>query len=255
MRKIDQLEKTDRDVIALESIYPDGHVVATHTHRRVQLLYAVAGIVRLETQSGTWVVPPGFAIWIPAGMPHQLRTIKVKTHSLYFQSGAFMRPPSECQVIEVPPLLRELISAAIKVPLLYQQDSRDESLMKMLLQEARIQPAVPLHLPMPRDAQLAQLCHAFFDAPTQMSTPAEWAGQLHISTRTFYRRFLANTGMTFIAWRQQACVFVALSRLSLGESITGIALDMGYESPSSFSTMFKKSMGAAPSLYARKASI
>ncbi|MGP1614183.1 MAG: AraC family transcriptional regulator, partial [Pollutimonas bauzanensis] len=61
MRKIDQLEKTDRDVIALESIYPDGHVVATHTHRRVQLLYAVAGIVRLETQSGTWVVPPGFA--------------------------------------------------------------------------------------------------------------------------------------------------------------------------------------------------
>lgn len=246
------MEKTDRDVIALESVYPDGHIVAEHSHRRVQLLYAAAGIVQLETAYGTWIVPPGFAAWIPAGMRHRLRTIKVKTHSLYFHSLAFARPPADCQVIEVQPLLRELIAAALKVPLLYEPHSRDELLMRMLLQEASIQPAVPLHLPMPRDAQLATLCHAFFKVPTQMATPGEWAGRLHISERTFSRRFLAHTGMTFMAWRQQACVFVALSRLSLGESITSIALDMGYENPSSFSTMFKKSVGAPPSVYLRK---
>ncbi len=250
--KIDRLEHTDRDVIAVESTYPDGHVVATHAHQRIQLMYAVSGILQLETKFGTWIVPPGFAVWIPAGVLHQLRTINVQTHSLYFRNSAFEQPPPECRVIEVSPLLKELISAAMKVPLLYAQGSRDELLMKMLLREAGIQAVAPLHLPMPRDAPLAKLCHAFFKSPTQVSTPADWAAQLHISERTFYRRFVANTGMTFIAWRQQACVFVALSRLSLGASITSIALDMGYESSSAFSTMFKKSMGVPPMLYMRK---
>jgi len=250
--RIDLIENTNRDVIAVESVYPDGHIVATHSHRRLQLLHAATGIIQLETRFGAWIVPPGFAAWIPPGVPHQLRTINAKTRSLYFRAGALGLPPEKCQVIEVPPLLKALINDAIRVPLLYEPGSRDELLMRMLLQEAAIQPAVPLHLPMPRDAQLSRLCHAFFKAPTQMSIPGEWARQLHISERTFYRRFLANTGANFIQWRQQACVFVAMSRLSQGESVTRIALDMGYQSPSSFSTMFKKSTGSSPSLYMKK---
>lgn len=252
LKTIDLIERTDRDVIALESVYPNGHIVPPHSHRRVQLLYAATGIIQLEAKFNTWIVPPGFAVWIPAKVVHQLRTINVKTRSLYFHGSAFLQPPSDCQVIGVPPLLRELIHAAVKVPLFYEENSRDDLLMKMVLQEASAQPAVPLQLPMPQDTQLAALCHAFFTSPSQSSTPGDWARQLNVSERTFYRRFLANTGVTFIAWRQQACVFVALSRLSLGQSITSIALDMGYESPSSFSTMFKKSMGVSPSVYMRK---
>ncbi|TAL84783.1 MAG: helix-turn-helix domain-containing protein [Candidimonas sp.] len=248
-RRIDLIEDADRDVIALESVYTNGQTVDAHSHRRIQLLYGATGTMQLDTKFGTWVVPPGFAVWIPAGVPHQLTMTNVVTHSLYFRNTALADPPQKCQVIEVPPFLKELIREAIKVPLLYEPDLRDGFLMKMLLHEACIQPLVPLHLPMPRDPQLARLCQAFYKAPVQTATPQEWARQLHVSERTFYRRFLASTGMTFISWRQQACVFVAMSRLSLGQSVTAIALDMGYESPSSFSTMFKKSMGFAPSLY------
>lgn len=73
---IDQLEQADRDVVVVEASYPDGHVVASHTHKRVQLLHAITGIMRLETGTGTWIVPPGFALWIPAGTRHQLRDRK-----------------------------------------------------------------------------------------------------------------------------------------------------------------------------------
>lgn len=250
-RQLDLIDNTDRDVVALASAYPNGHVVETHSHQRIQLLHVKTGTMQLETQFGAWVVPPGFAVWIPANVLHQQRTINVTTHSLYFRNGAVNQPLSRCQVVEVSPLLKELINAAIFVPVLYDESARDGQLMRMLLHEAAIQQVVPLHLPMPRDEQLVKLCQAFFKAPTLASTPADWARRLHISERTFYRRFVANTGVSFINWRQQACVFAAMARLSLGDSVTSVALDMGYESPSSFSTMFKKATGRPPNLYMR----
>jgi AraC-like DNA-binding protein len=37
--------------------------------------------------------------------------------------------------------------------------------------------------------------------------------------------------------------------LGAGEPITRIALDLGYESPSAFTAMFKRALGAPPSHY------
>src|SRR5690606_2764623 len=154
---------------------------------------------------------------------------------------------------EVSPLLRELIDAAAQVPVLYDIGQRDGALMHLLLLEASQSPAAPFHLPMPRDGELAAICNAFFRAPTQSITPAQWASRLHVSERTFYRRFVAGTGLNFIDWRSRACVLVAISRLSQGDSVTSIAMDMGYEHPSAFSAMFRKVTGRPPSVYARRA--
>src|SRR3546814_1873242 len=180
--------------------------------------------MQLDTKYGAWVVPPGFAVWIPVGIVHQVRTINATTRSLYFKPAALVSPPPKCRVIEVSPLLRALIAAAMAVPLLYERKSRDEKLMAMVLCEASVQPEVSLHLPMPSKSRLAALCHALFKSPTHSSAPADWAARLHVSERTFYRRFLASTGMTFINWRQQACALVAMSRLTLGDRVTRVAL-------------------------------
>ena len=40
-----------------------------------------------------------------------------------------------------------------------------------------------------------------------------------------------------------------LPRLAAGERVTTIALDLGYESPAAFTTMFKRLLGVAPSRY------
>ncbi|XOT98243.1 helix-turn-helix domain-containing protein, partial [Alcaligenes pakistanensis] len=54
------------------------------------------------------------------------------------------------------------------------------------------------------------------------------------------RLFRQQTGMSFSEWRQQACLLAALAKLSAGQSVTQIALDLGYDSSSAFSTMFRR---------------
>ncbi|BBN56719.1 hypothetical protein TRE132_48440 [Pseudomonas chlororaphis subsp. aurantiaca] len=55
--------------------------------------------------------------------------------------------------------------------------------------------------------------------------------------------------MSFVQWRQRACVVRALTRLAAGEAVTRIALDFGYDSPAAFSTMFRRVAGQPPSAY------
>lgn len=75
---------------------------------------------------------------------------------------------------------------------------------------------MPLFAPIPQDRQLARLCKAFLKSPGIQATPLTWAQRLHKGLRTFTRFFHQQTGMSFGAWRQQACLLAALPRLSAG---------------------------------------
>ncbi len=72
------------------------------------------------------------------------------------------------------------------------------------------------------------------------------ARDLKTSTRTLYRRFLRETGITFAQWKQQARLLESIRRLADGAPVTTVAPDLGYESPSAFSTMFRRALGVAP---------
>ena len=56
-------------------------------------------------------------------------------------------------------------------------------------------------------------------------------------------------GMSFGHWRRQLHVILALRRLSAGETVQTVAVDLGYESASSFVTMFRKMVGKPPIRY------
>jgi AraC-like DNA-binding protein len=58
--------------------------------------------------------------------------------------------------------------------------------------------------------------------------------------------------MTFMAWRQQACILVALPRLAAGEAVTSVAMDLGYDNPAAFTSMFRRSLGAPPHAYLKQ---
>lgn len=96
---------------------------------------------------------------------------------------------------------------------------------------------------------LAARCHAFMEQPRATATIDQWADGLAMNRRRFTRLFRRETGMSFAEWRQQACLSVALPRLAEGEPVTTIALDLGYDGPASFSTMFKRIVGVPPSRY------
>ena len=66
------------------------------------------------------------------------------------------------------------------------------------------------------------------------------AADAGMSRRTFTRLFRAQTGASFAAWRQQVCLQAAIARLTQGQSVTRVALDLGYASPSAFASAFRR---------------
>ncbi|MGZ3016753.1 helix-turn-helix domain-containing protein, partial [Pseudomonas aeruginosa] len=69
------------------------------------------------------------------------------------------------------------------------------------------------------------------------------------SSRTLARLFLSELGVTFVHWRHQVRLAAALPRLAAGEAVARIAVDLGYQTPSAFSAMFRRLTGSTPSRY------
>jgi AraC-like DNA-binding protein len=243
---------TARPMAAMEIDYPNGASTGLHAHPRCQLLYAIEGVMIVRSAVGAWVVPPDRAVWLVAGLDHEVRMCGVvKIRTVFVDSQAAPNLPQASCVIAVPPLLRELIVAAMRIPLDYQSDTRDERLMRLLLDELRQVDVLPLHLPMPRDARLKRICEVLVARPDDASTTDQWARGLKVTPKTIHRLFSRETGMTFGQWRQQARLLFALERLAQGERIIDVALNSGYASQSAFTAMFRKHFGIPPSAFYR----
>jgi AraC-like DNA-binding protein len=110
-------------------------------------------------------------------------------------------------------------------------------------------PPLPLSLPYPAHAALAARCRRFVVEPSISDTIEAWSCSLRMSRRTFTRVFRSEVGLSFVEWRQRACLLFAMPRLVAGASVTSVALELGYENPAAFSTMFKRTFGASPLAY------
>ncbi len=221
-----------------------------HRHLRHQLLFASEGVMRAEVESGIWIVPPHRAVWIPAGVTHEVHAIgNLAMRTLYFHPDASRPTPTGCRVIEVPPLLRELVLRVVAVGRLVRSDRRHRSLLALVLDEINELPVLPLHLPEPTDRRLLQIARAIRREPADDRSLAAWGRSVGASSRTLARRFRAETGMSFGRWRQQARLVMALERLAEGRSVKLIAPEVGYASSSAFVAMFRRALGTMPGRY------
>ncbi len=124
--------------------------------------------------------------------------------------------------------------------------------MALIQHEMRQLPVLPLSLPFPAHDPLAQRCREFLLKPSARETIEIWTGSLGMSRRAFTRLFRRETGLSFVAWRQQACLVAALPRLLASEPVTAVALDLGYDNPAAFTTMFKRVLGSSPRSYLKQ---
>lgn len=246
------LQRVPRPVVAYARDFPDGHRIPRDRHPRGQLIHAVSGVMTVTTPHGTWVVPPQRALWVPPEVDHESRMYgAVAMRTLYVAPRAARAMPDRCCVVAVPPLLRELILAATRMPHEYDERGRDGRVMRLVLDELAASPAEPLHLPQPRDKRLRRICDALVRDPGDAASLGEWAARVGASARTLARAFARETGMGFATWRQQARLAAALQRLAAGAPVTAVALDLGYASPSAFTAMFRRALGRRPSDYFR----
>ncbi len=239
-----------RPVAVLRDEYAPGYSDARHSHRRSQLLYACSGVMSVLTGHEGFIVPPLRALWLPAGTVHEVKYRgRVSLRTLYLEPEVCARMPDSCRVIEISDFLRALIVEASRLPLEYDQKGRAGRIMALLLDELALMPTAPLHAPMPRDPRLAPICRAFFESPAQHDRIEDWARAAGIGRCTLVRLFRRETGMSFATWRQNVRLLQALSRLATGHSVTSVALDVGYNSPSAFTAMFHRAFGTPPSRY------
>lgn len=221
-----------------------------HCHEEAQLLYAVSGVVSITTDNGTWIVPPSRAVWLPPKLEHETSSHRgVQFRSLLIDTSEIHGLPDECMVVEITPLLRELI---LKLASLAERPSgldRTDAVLRLFLMELSFQQAQPLNLPTPEHPELAQLCTQIREDLAVAISVENAAALLHMSRATFMRLFKRETGMSFGHWRQQARILDALTLLAEGRSILDVSLECGYNSPSAFSAMFRRSLGRAPSAY------
>ncbi|MGK9174082.1 helix-turn-helix transcriptional regulator [Yokenella regensburgei] len=232
--------------------YVHGESEPWHYHDCAQLLHILTGVVRVETAAGCWVVPPGRGVWLPAGTQHAIRiTGNVAARTLFIDPLARADLPASCQIVQITPLLRELIVAAFSLEEAYRPGSRDERIYELVLDEIRGMQALPFWLPEPQSDTLRKLCQQIRDAIVQPWSAPAAASLIGTSEKTLNRHFQQQTGLTFSEWVRRAKLMEALVRLALGHSVLRVALDLGYGSHSAFSAMFRRVMGISPSEYFR----
>jgi AraC-like DNA-binding protein len=250
IRTFEDCQLAPRPVAALASDHPDGEHIPPHHHPRAQLIHAVTGVMTVRSAGGSWVVPTGRAVWMPAHAEHAIRIAgDVAMRSVFIDPRARAALPIECEVIEVSAFLREAIIAATRIPLDYALDSRDHRVMELILDEIEAAPRLHLHVPLPRDPRLAALCERMIAAPSAPVALEGLAAEIHVSGRTLARMFHREVGMSFGDWLRRMRLLLSLPRLAAGASVLEVALEHGYDSPSAFTAMFRRSLGVAPSAY------
>ncbi|GIL39656.1 AraC family transcriptional regulator [Roseiterribacter gracilis] len=218
-----------------------------HSHARGQLIYAINGVMLVVTDQASFVVPPLRALWVPGGVEHEVYNRgKVLSRSLYIDEKQVTFLPTACRIIEVTPLLRELILAAAELPVEYDISGRGGWIMSLILSELQSMRVLSLDVPMPKSERLVRICTQLLKDPAQNQALDHWAAEAAMGRRTFTRSFRRETGISFADWCRNARLMEALSRLSLGQSVTVVAHDVGYSSSSAFGFMFRRAFGVSP---------
>ena len=231
---------------------PPGTVFCWHTHEDHQLAWAAQGVLTVNTEAATWVLPPTRALWIPAGLPHETGAHSLATmRSLYISPRAAVATWTEPTPVAIGPLFAELIAYLYEVRADEQRRSRAEALLADLLIPAVVA-SVDVRMPVSEPAR--RVAEGLRRDPADRRTLAEWGHQVGASERTLARAFVAGTGMSFGRWRTLLRMRAALPMLAVGEVAGRVAIRVGYETPSAFTAAFRREFGVTPAAYFRDAS-
>lgn len=218
--------------------------IPQHTHECAQLAYASRGVLRVATAGTTWMVPPSRAIWVPPRVTHEVVIVEdAYLRTLYIDESVVPAGLDACRVVEVSGLLRELI-VALEAPHL--SPTRATLLYSLVLDELMRSEPLPLAVPMPHEKRLRALCEAVLAHPAQAESLEHWAAGVGASTRTIARLFKQELGVSFSQWRQQALLARAIPLLNQGRPLSHVAQELGYQSQSAFSAMFRRAFGESP---------
>ncbi len=224
-----------------------------HTHDFGQLISAASGSMYAGTPNRILLLSPAMAVWIPPDTKHWQRYVS-KNEMLYVDvnRAEAKKLGNECRVISMTPLLNALSVATLPEHSNNRSNQHSEALHSLLRHELVSAKDVLLSLVLPQDKRVRGLAESALNNPGMVSSVDAWLSEAPASRKTIERIFLDETGMPPLRWLQYARVLHAVSQLAAGEKVSSVAFDIGYQSASAFSYMFRQILGVSPSSFTPK---
>ena len=234
-------------VATLAYEYPSRFQVAEHAHGSDQLIYAISGLMEVSSDQSVWLVPPHFALWIPAGTRHRIDMPgAVSMRTLYIRRSLSARTEERCAVLHMTPLLRELVIETVRVGQLRMRNRYESALCNVLVQQLLKASPIPIFVTLPREGRALAVAQAIMRNPAEAKTMAALCAEAGVSVRTVERTFRSEVGTSFESWRRQIRLTRAVELLISGCSIKEVAYKVGYCQSSAFVEMFRRTFGTTP---------
>jgi AraC-like DNA-binding protein/mannose-6-phosphate isomerase-like protein (cupin superfamily) len=234
-------------VATLAYDYPSRFQVPEHAHGSDQLIYAISGLLEVSSDQSMWLIPPHFALWIPARTRHRIHMPgPVSMRTLYLRTGLAARSEPRCAVLHVTPLLRELIVEIVSIGELRMRDRYECALRDLLTRQLQKASPVPTFVTLPRDERALAVAQAILRNPAESKPMAVLCSEAGVSVRTIQRAFRKDVGTSFESWRRQVRLTKAVELLVSGCSIKEVAYKVGYCQSSAFVEMFRRTFGTTP---------
>lgn len=230
--------------------HPPGRVALPTLPGWDYLVFAQSGAVTAITEDKAWTIPAHRALSVPDGTRVRIESAKrAAIRCLYFAEDLDVLG-DEVRVVSITPLTRELLLHAVDAAPMSLARPTEKALITLLADQLASAPDAPLQLALPIDPVAKKI------AASLMSDPAIGLEQslrdANASRRTIERRFKSETLMSLGQWHRRARILAAISLLAQGQSVTQVAVTVGYASPSAFVSAFKAELGMPPRAFILK---
>jgi AraC-like DNA-binding protein/quercetin dioxygenase-like cupin family protein len=224
---------------------------AAHTHAVHQLAWASAGALHVRTGDASWILPSTLALWIPAGLRHEVAaTTPAVMVAAYLSAPVPTLAVDRATAVRADALLVALLARLGAGGLDDGARRRAEAVLVDVL--APVADAA-VELRVPRDPRAAEVAAAIVDDPADTRTLAAWGRLTGASARTLARAFVTETGLSFGRWRTAARVQAGAVLIAEGRPVTEVGATLGYATPSAFIAAFRRATGTTPGAYRRPA--
>ncbi|GMA36005.1 helix-turn-helix domain-containing protein [Demequina litorisediminis] len=219
-----------------------------HAHEHAhEILWGCRGTLTAATDDGFFAVPHALALWIPAGVHHQVTAASGTRFRCTYIDSALPGPSPHATAIAMPELVQSLLERLADPPYLAPTPrTHAENLVTSLLEPAEV---ASVDLRMPRDVRTKAVAERILANPADDQSIEDWGYAVGSSARNLSRLFVADTGLSFAQWRTRARMRRAVELLAADHSVTSVAARVGYASPSAFVQAFRRELGRTPGEY------
>jgi AraC-like DNA-binding protein len=214
-----------------------------HAHDTGQFILVEAGTSNLNTEFGTWIIPPRRIAWVPPRVLHASRSSGGGNGWVIIPPVRLPNMPTKVCVLRASGLMISALQRVARLPL---RDHLGGLLWRVIAEEMRGAQPEPLEVPLPSSPRLLRAARSVLTSPTVAISLNKIAAQAGMSRRSFARHFRSQTGLSFAQWRRAVIAQHALGLVASGHKVSSIATEVGYESVSAFIAMFRRQYGESP---------